>query len=217
MLAPAPLPGLSLEMHPEAVHVRSRTRMTVLSSSFFGGGFQRVRHILNARVAADYCSDDPAADLQAIAHRLGVTEAFVGLLTAVPPHKARAVFAERAGVHMGALVTAGLGNATCAGISPPCEPRPGTINIILLTDARLTRPAMVNAIITATEAKSAVLAEMAARSPEGAPATGTSTDTVTVATTGRGALQAFAGPATVPGWLIARTVRQAVRASLRAE
>ena len=47
-------------------------------------------------------------------------------------------------------------------------------------------------------------------SPEGAPASGTSTDAVVVACTGRGEAQSYAGPATVMGWLIARTVRRAI-------
>ena len=75
---------------------------------------------------------------------------------------------------------------------------------------------MLNAIITATEAKSAVMNEMDIRTPDGVLATGTSTDTVTVAMTGFGPIQPYAGPATVLGWLIAKTVRQALRESLLA-
>ena len=98
----------------------------------------------------------------------------------------------------------------------PCESRPSTINIILLLDAKLTRSSMLNAIITATEAKSAVMNEMDIRTPDGVLATGTSTDKVTVAMTGFGPIQPYAGPATVLGWLIAKTVRQALRESLLA-
>jgi iron complex transport system ATP-binding protein len=212
------IPGITIHRKPEAIHVQSHELLTVLSSSFFGGGFRRVRHILNANVAEDYCSNDPAGDLREIAGRCGVHESFIGLLTAVPLHKARIVFAEDRGcLCAGALVTAGVGNATRAGVSPPCRSEPGTINIILLLDANLTRAAMVNAMITATEAKCAVLNEMDIRTPEGELATGTSTDTVTVATTGHGTAHAYAGPATVLGWLIARAVRQSIRESLLAE
>lgn len=214
------IPGITVHHTPEVVHVQSQEKLTVLSSSFFGGGFRRVRHILNANVAEDYCSDDPAADLRDIAGRCGVHESFVGLLTAVPLRKARIAFAEdpesKEGLRVGALVTAGVGNATRAGVSRPYRSKPGTINLILLLDAKLTRAAMLNAMITATEAKCAVLNEMDICTPEGELATGTSTDTVTVATTGRGATHAYAGPATVLGWLIARAVRQAVRESLEA-
>jgi adenosylcobinamide hydrolase len=216
MLVPIPIPGLTIHEKPEAVHVKSREMLTTLSSSFFGGGFKRVHHILNAKVDQDYCSDAPAADLRAIAARCGVTDPFVGLLTAVPLRKARFAFCEETGLRAGALITAGVGNATSAGVSLPCEPKPGTINIILILDAKLTRSAMVNAIVTATEAKSAILNEMGIRTPDGGLATGTSTDTVTVAMTGLGPTQPYAGPATVLGWLIAKTVRQALQESLLA-
>jgi len=217
MLTHTPIPGIRIEHTPEAVHIHSQAMMTTLSSSFLGGGFRRVRHILNAWVRADYGSNDPVADLQAIAQGCGVDAAFVGLLTAVPLRRMRAVFSESEGLRVGAVVTAGVGNATCAGRSPPHSFAPGTINIVVLVDARLTRAAMVNAVITATEAKTATLADMKIRTPEGDPATGTSTDTVTVAMTGTGKVHPYAGPVTLPGWLIANTVREAVRASLLAE
>jgi len=216
MFAPTPIPGITIHDKSTVVHVQSREILTVLSSSFFGGGFQRVRHIINANVAEDYCSNGPADDLRAIASRCGVTDPFVGLLTAVPLRKARVVFSEAGDLRVGALVTAGIGNATSAGISPPCESKPGTINTILLLDAKLSRSAMVNAIITATEAKCAVLTEMNVRTPDGRLATGTSTDTVTMAMTGLGTACLYAGPATVLGWLIAKTVRQAIQESLSA-
>jgi adenosylcobinamide amidohydrolase len=217
MLPDIPIPGIRLRHDDETIQVLGDAPMRCLSSSFHGGGFRRVRHILNVWVDADYASHDPGADLQAVAARRGIAEPFIGLLTAVPLRRARMAVDTAEGIAVGALVTAGIGNATCAGISPPCVWTPGTINIILLLDARLSRAALTNALITATEAKCAVLAEMAVRCADGAPATGTSTDTVTLATTGRGPAQPYAGPATVTGWLIARTVRAAVRASLQAQ
>ena len=76
------------------------------------------------------------------------------------------------------------------------RPQAGTINIILLLDANLTRGAMLNAFITATEAKTAVIQSRNIRTPDGDLATGTSTDTITIATTGKGKLQTYAGSVT---------------------
>ena len=45
--------------------------------------------------------------------------------------------------------------------------------------------------------------------PDGAPATGTVTDAVVVAWTGRGAVLPYLGPASLGGWLVARAVRRA--------
>jgi iron complex transport system ATP-binding protein len=113
-----------------------------------------------------------------------------------------------------AVVTAGLSNPAAAGLSPPAVLGPGTINLILLVAADLSPAAMVNAAITATEAKTDVLRQYAVHTPEGHLATGTSTDSVVVAGTGRGTQLPYAGPATTVGWLIGRCVRQSLAAAL---
>ena len=86
--------------------------------------------------------------------------------------------------------------------------RAGTINTVLLIDAALTPAAMVNAVITATEAKTMTLDEWAVRTLDGLPASGTTTDSVVIACTGRGEMLGYAGPATPVGWLLARAVRE---------
>jgi adenosylcobinamide hydrolase len=126
-----------------------------------------------------------------------------------------------------AVVSIGLSNTTSAGVTPPigrepagdansrpsaaaATPKPGTINVILLIDGALTPAAMVNAVITATEAKTMTLGAWDVKTPEGDAASGTSTDTVVVACTGRGDELSYAGPATPVGWLAARAVRAAM-------
>ena len=107
-------------------------------------------------------------------------------MTAVSLQKARAVTLRAEFLTVAAVVTAGLSNATTPGLSAPVTPGPGTINMILLIDACLTPAAMVNAVITATEVKTQVLMARGVRTPEGYAATGTSTDTIAVASTGSG-------------------------------
>ena len=208
-----PIEGISISRKPEAIHVQSGCALNALSSAIAGGGFRRVRHLLNVHVDKDYSNPNPKANLRA----MGIREPFVGLLTAVKLRKARLTCLQADGLSVGALVTAGVSNAACAGVTPPYSYSAGTINVILILDANLTRAAMLNAVITATEAKCAVLQEMNIRTSGGDPATGTSTDTVTIAVTGRGNLQSYAGPVTTPGWLIARALRQSLRESLEAE
>lgn len=209
-----PIDGISISTTPEVIHIQSESLLTVLSSAITGGGFRRARHILNFHVDKGYQCDDPNADLRARARGLGVSGSFIGLMTAVYLHKARSAFFEADGLSAGAVVSAGVSNATCAGITPPFSHQPGTINIILVLDACLTRGAMLNAFITATEAKCAILQARNIRTTGDDPATGTSTDTLTIAVTGAGALQQYAGPVTTVGWLIARAVRQALDDSL---
>lgn len=87
---------------------------------------------------------------------------------------------------------------------------PGTINIIVLVDGHLSRPAMVNAVITATEAKALAVQQAGLRLPDGRPATGTTTDALVIACTGRGPLLPYAGAATTVGCMIGRAVYRAV-------
>jgi adenosylcobinamide hydrolase len=88
------------------------------------------------------------------------------------------------------LATGGVGNALRSGVDKANWMEQdgkfvktlGTINIILLTNANLSDGAMARAIITATEAKTAALQDMDARSsvsPEN-QATGTGTDNMIV-------------------------------------
>ncbi|MFZ1040203.1 MAG: adenosylcobinamide amidohydrolase [Anaerolineales bacterium] len=211
-----PIEGISISETPEVIHIQSASPLTTLSSAIVGSGFQRVRHVLNAHVDKNYAAPNPKADLRALARRRNIRERFIGLLTAVHLRKGRAAFFESDGLSVGALITAGVSNANCAGVTLPFSYQPGTINIILLLDAHLTRGAMLNAFITATEAKCAVLQSRNIRTPDDDPATGTSTDTITIAATGKGDLNSYAGPATPIGWLIARAVRQALEDSLSA-
>ena len=212
-----PIEGISISTTAEVIHIQSAFPLTMLSSAITGGGSRRACHILNFHVEKGYNCNDPDADMRARARRFGVKGSFIGLMTAVHLHKARSAFFQADGLSAGAVVSAGLSNATCAGTTPPFSHRQGTINIILLLDARLTYGAMLNAFITATEAKCAVLQSRDIRTDDGNTVTGTSTDTLTIAVTGAGALQEYAGPVTTIGWLIARAVRQSLQESLFAE
>lgn len=215
MSLPTPLsiPGLTVTIDERAVRVSSERDLAVLSSAVVGGGFRRLREIVNMHVDDAYDGSNPRDDLTVFATHLGIDEPFAGLMTAAYTQYATVASESAAGVTVAAIVSVGLSNTTRAGVTPPIqsrEPVPGTINAILVMDADLTASAMVNAVITATEAKSMTLAEWDVKTPEGEPATGTSTDTVVVACTGRGETQHYAGPATTVGWLTARTVRAAM-------
>jgi adenosylcobinamide amidohydrolase len=94
-------------------------------------------------------------------------------------------------------------------------PQAGTINTIVILDARLTHSAMVNAVIPATEAKTVTLQELNKRTKDGDPTTGTSTDSIVIATTNKGKLFKYAGSVSLPGWLIARAVREAMSRALK--
>jgi adenosylcobinamide amidohydrolase len=96
------------------------------------------------------------------------------------------------------------------------ENLPGTINIILLTNATLNDGAMARTIITATEAKTAALQDMDIRStytPEN-QATGTGTDNMIVVS-GKGPLVKYTGGHAKMGELIGVVVKMAVAEAVK--
>jgi adenosylcobinamide hydrolase len=111
------------------------------------------------------------------------------------------------------VVTAGVVNAVMAGDLLPDSTvrkltKPGTINIVVAVDTPLECEACANAIITATEAKSAAMFERGIRG------TGTTSDAVAIVSPlGRGTK--YAGTATDVGIAIARAVRKATSESIR--
>lgn len=117
-----------------------------------------------------------------------------------------------------ALVTAGAkSNALRAGVDEgtniePSDPPAGTINIIVLTNARLTDGALARAVVTITEAKTAALEDLKVTSSytKGVQATGTGTDSVIVVSGSNGPKVTYSGGHSRIGELIARAVHQAV-------
>lgn len=115
-------------------------------------------------------------------------------------------------------------NALCAGDpafltesdGSPCPVPPGTINIFLITDRALAPGAMTELMLTATEAKTAVLRDlMQGSSVSRELATGTGTDgMVIICKTGKEGMLLNAGKHFKFGELAALAVREAVTEAL---
>lgn len=202
--------GVSVEVGREAVVVTSLTPLRVLSSAVHHGGFAHARAIVNLHVGKNDPCTDPAGTIGAFARRARVPAPWVGLLTGA--HTERAVQAEEAagGFHALAVVTVGLSNPVAAGHSPVAVWAASTINTIVIVDADPEPAALVNAVITATEVKGLAVREAGLLADGGVAASGTSTDAVVIAATGRGAAARFGGPASEMGWVVARAVRVAL-------
>jgi len=117
-----------------------------------------------------------------------------------------------------ALITAGVeGNAVRAGKDAGNYYEPGTINIIVLSSHALSPRAAARALITVTEAKTAALWDMDARSvqsPLANPATGTGTDNIIVVSGDeKPELDASGGHAKL-GQLISEAVQAGVREAI---
>ncbi|CAH1217851.1 hypothetical protein PAECIP111891_04651 [Paenibacillus allorhizoplanae] len=217
--------------HGRYMQITSENPLRTLNSSPWGGGFGHNRVLMNRQVDKTYNETDPLVEMEAFIAREGLEpQDTAGMLTAAwvndvgfselawPLEEEQnvqpvAAVNEDESLRVAAWVTVGLGNKARAGaILPVTSLYPGTINTIIVIEGSLTDAAMVNAVITATEAKAAALQSLHI-TVDGQIATGTTTDAVLIATTGRGTTFRYAGTATTVGYMIGRTVHEAILAS----
>jgi adenosylcobinamide hydrolase len=180
----------------------------VISSAPLGGGIGLRQWAVNAQVPLAYARQDLESHLGAIAHSLGCDGPGVGFLTAAPVE----AFATGRDGDVDAYATVGLRHPTWAADAEGAASGPpvGTINVLVGVPVRLVPAALVNAVMTATEAKSQALIE------RGVPATGTASDAICIACPAEGDLEIFAGPRAPIGSRIARAVHTAVSAGIAA-
>ncbi|OVZ99809.1 adenosylcobinamide amidohydrolase [Streptomyces sp. CS113] len=193
----------------------------MVSSAVLGGGIAERAWVLNAQVAHGYRRTDPARHLAGLARAAGARGPGVGLMTAadVSAHgRARDGGTEAvatAGISVRGWAaapqecTTGAAPQECATGAVP----PGTVNIVVALPVALSDAALVNAVMTATEAKVQALLDA------GLDCSGTPTDAVCVAARAPrdGAdVHAFAGPRSEWGARLARAVHRAVGAALPA-
>lgn len=204
----------------------------VLSSAVYGGGMKYTRYVLNHQVEPNprrsvppggvwHPWQDPSGYLGRLAGKFGAKGRAVGLMTAVDLRQLVLKREEAEGLWIEGFFTVGITNAIRAGEpnqglkSDGAEVHAGTINIILVTSARLSAAAMVGAVSVATESKTAAVLEEEVPSLNGkGGATGTGTDAI-VLVTGNGPLLRFSGTHTKIGELIGRIVGRGVVEGLR--
>ena len=181
----------------------------MISSGVTGGGIGPREWVLNAQVPAGYSRMDPAVHIAELAAGLGLDGEGVGLLTAarvtdvVQREDEEVRVAATVGLRVPAWAAVPSGTAD-GGFVPAW--RPGTINIIVSVPVPLRDAAYVNAVMTATEAKTQAVLEAGFR------ATGTASDAICVAAPTAGHPEDFAGPRSLWGARIARAVHSAVHA-----
>ncbi|MGI6686695.1 MAG: adenosylcobinamide amidohydrolase [Bacillota bacterium] len=214
-----PVPGVRLFEKNRILVLASKKELFTLDSSVWGGGFNSPCYVVNQQVDKGYDGDDPREDLIKGITEIGLNpDACVGMMTAAHVKDAAVEFEKSGQLSVTAIATAGTSNAMAAGGTPPAFTfiGAGTINIILLVDGNLTDGAMVNAVITATEGKTMALNDLKIKDVfTGELASGTSTDALVVAVTGKGEKLPYAGTATEVGGMIGRTVRKSVTEAVR--
>jgi len=207
-----PIEDVRCRLEKGTLILESKRLLTVLSSAVLNGGIRKAKAIINHHVPKNFHYKKPGEFLRKVAGRLNLPEPVVGLMTAADVRKAATITHRSRELTVYALVTAGLSNPATAGDRPVNPAASGTINIILLVDGNLSEGCMVGVVKTATEAKAVALRELDVRSQySGQLASGTTSDALAVAHTGRGALIEYAGTATKLGELVGRSVKLAVK------
>jgi adenosylcobinamide amidohydrolase len=189
--------------------------LLALSSAPYGGGWGERHWVLAAQVAGDYSRPDPAEHLAELARGLELAGPGIGMLTAVDVRLVSTcrddgvTAAATVGISHptwaaaaadGAAADAGAAGAPATGAAGSA----GTVNIVAVLDRRLSPAALVNAVMTVTEAKSQALWEA------GIAGTGTPSDAVAVLCPAAGPAETFAGPRSRWGSRLAGAAHRAV-------
>jgi len=198
-----------LEVSPDQIVLRSPIPLRTLSSGVCGAGIGWNDCFVNLHVDKNYNCSDPVRDIEQhlLNHDFNLNKA-VGMMTAVNLKHVSHRFWEDTNFSLLVVVTAGVGNATdSTKASIKRETSPGTINTWIFVNGKLTEEAYIQSIMTATEAKAQALRELGIKDKEtNTIATGTSTDSILIASTQQGEALPYAGTATALGHAIGRSV-----------
>ncbi len=201
-----------------------------LSSAVLGGGFNDIRRVLNLKVQANPDEikmtektfwDPPEKTLAEFVSSQGWEGPAAGMMTSALMESFRFSVREESWGGVFCSLTAGISNALAAGDAAAFLPEvkgnelpTGTINIMVGTNAELSDSALAEALMVATEAKTAILFSFGIKSTlSGAPATGTGTDSLIISS-GSGPKADYCGKHTKIGQLIGETVSEALASSV---
>ncbi|MFZ3588597.1 adenosylcobinamide amidohydrolase [Bacillus sp. DJP31] len=200
--------------------IHSGVEMKALSSSLIGGGIRWCNTFVNRHVDLHYACEDAKTEMTEylVTNEIDPSNT-VGMMTAVcledvvmkkEKHPEGTVFV---------MVTAGTGNAIDSAHAYQHEyipSNPGTINIFVLVQAKLTDAAFVQILTTATEAKTrAIFEEKIIDVTTKNAATGTSTDSICIAATQTSISYEYGGPLTPIGKWVGKLVYEATREAIQ--
>jgi adenosylcobinamide amidohydrolase len=193
--------------------------LKTVSSAIFNGGHNQVKAVLNIGVPEGYNDHalhlDPLKLITSSAAKLGLSKDYLAMVTAAKIENYSLVSKKAVDFSVNVVATAGCKHGESSGEEMDVQEITGTINIIVLIDGNPSVSCMVAALITATEAKSAVLRDFDIRSRyTGDSATGSITDSVAVASTCKGKTLTLAGPASKLGKIVGYCTRHAVTQGL---
>ncbi|WP_099353180.1 adenosylcobinamide amidohydrolase [Fredinandcohnia onubensis] len=203
----------------EYIHIQFEQPLRTISNGVIGDGIQWLKHFCNFHVEKNYNCSEPDRDLRNWMTKYSIPyEQAVGMMTAVLLEDVVIRHEEFEGIQMLAVVTAGTGNAVdiTSRSHSKAKQTIGTINIMLFIDSHFTDGALVNAFMSATEAKTKALLDMNIKDPHSNTiATGTSTDSLLLSLSQKGEKTPYAGSGTIVGKGIGRIVYDATKEAIQ--
>ncbi len=211
--------GTKLIVKDNVLAVICDTALITVSSAFYNGGYKQIKAVLNVGVPEGYNDRslhlDPLKLINSSAAKVGITKDYLAMVTAAKINNYSLVQKKTNDFSVSVAVTAGCKHGESSGEEMDVQEIHGTINIIVLIDGKPTESCMIASVITATEAKSAALRDLDIRSfYTGDSATGSITDSVTIASTDNGKTISYGGPASKLGKLVGFCTRKAVTEAL---
>lgn len=207
-------------MSQEYVSFQSNQPLKTLSSAVHNAGMGWYRYFVNRHVDKNYYADDVGEEMSSYLteHQFSLTET-VGMMTAALTEQVVLKRYANEAASIIVAVTAGLGNATDVSKAYERDYGPvdiGTVNTWVFIEGTLPDEAFIQAIVTATEAKTkAFQTEGVEDAISKTIATGTSTDSVLIAATQTGKTCPYAGPIAPLGQLIAHGVFNCTTEAIR--
>jgi adenosylcobinamide amidohydrolase len=211
--------NVKLIVKENVLAVSCDSSLETVSSAFYNGGAKQVKAVLNVGVPEGYNDRslhlDPLELITSSAAKVGFNKDYLAMVTAAKIKNYSLVTKKATDFSVSVIATAGCSHGESSGEEMDVQEIVGTINIIVFIDGNPSVSCMVAALITATEAKSAVLRDFDVRSRyTGDSATGSITDSVTIASNCVGRKLILGGPASKLGKLVGYCARKAVTEAL---
>ena len=206
-------------MTDQYVALQMEKPLKVVSSAMHNPGFGFYTSFVNRTVSYTYDEQNPHEELALFLEKEGFqTSETVGMMTAVHARYATVREFDYDGNGIVVMITAGLGNAVdiTRAFHRKEQYHAGTINIWVLINGKLSDEALFQAMISTTEAKvKAMFDEEIVDETTGTQATGTSTDSLLIASTEQGNYHQYAGPITMLGKVIGHGVYETMREAIQ--
>lgn len=198
----------NIKNYGEYIAVEAPHPLRTFSSAMHNPGYGEYKYFINRTVDISYNPLDAHEEMKQFIQTSGYSlHQTVAMMTAVDMKFAFMDFYEDGDTSIVVLVTTGLGNAVDITRSHEYAhpPRVGTINTFIFINGHLTDEALIQAMCGAVEVKTKILSEHDIRDPQsGTIATGTSTDSICIASTQTGERHEFGGSITKLGKLIGK-------------